>query len=90
MTPLDDIFGAYILNAQPSGDFNYEAAKNKLVNLELNADEDPNIIFTTPEDNLAGDQVGMGRQRRLMRLAGSVDLDSRLTVCFRPFISPPC
>jgi DNA mismatch repair protein MSH5 len=85
---IDDIFGSYVLNAQPSGDFSYEAAKNKLVNLELSAYEASNIIFTTPVDELAGDPYGhgdhggMGRQGRLMRLAGRVDLDSRLTVCF--------
>jgi DNA mismatch repair protein MSH5 len=81
---LDDIFGSYVLNARPSGDFNYEAAINKLVNLDLNADYAPKIVFRTPEDDLVSDQVSMSRQGRLMRLAGWIDLDSRLTVCFRP------
>ena len=32
-----------------------------------------------------GDQVGIGRQGRLMRLAGWIDIDSRLTVWFGMF-----
>ncbi|KAG0649696.1 hypothetical protein D0Z07_3763 [Hyphodiscus hymeniophilus] len=76
----NDILGSYILNAQPSGEFNYEAAKTKLVDLKMGADNASNTMFTTPEDNLIGEQQGMGRQGRLMRLAGWIDLDSRLTV----------
>jgi hypothetical protein len=84
---LDDIFGSYILDSRPSSEFQYENAKNKLVNLELSADEVPNIIFTTPGDELTGKAAdgqvklaGLGRQGRLMRLAAWIDLDSRLTV----------
>ena len=87
---VDDIFGSYILDSRPSSDFNYEAAKNKIVNLELVADENPNIIFNTPGDELVGDgyadQGGVGRQGKLMRLAGWIDLDSRLTVNFPTII----
>ena len=89
---LDDIFGSYVLNAQPSSDFSYEGAMNKLANLELSADEGSNIIFTTPGDELATDPYGngdyglTGRQGRLLRLAGWIDLDSKLTVCFGAFI----
>jgi DNA mismatch repair protein MSH5 len=79
--------GSYILDSRPSSEFYYENAKNKLVNLELSADEAPNIVFTTPGDELTGkatlgqvDLAGLGRQGRLMRLAGWIDLDSRLTV----------
>lgn len=57
------------------------------MNLELIAGEVPNIIFTTPGDELTGNAAngqvelaGLGRQGRLMRLAGCIDLDSRLTV----------
>jgi DNA mismatch repair protein MSH5 len=84
---LDDIFGSYVLDSRPSSEFHYENAKNKLVNLELSADEVPTIIFTTPGDELIGkaangqvELAGLGRQGRLMRLAGWIDLDSRLTV----------
>jgi DNA mismatch repair protein MSH5 len=88
---LDDIFGSYNLDSRPSSEFHYENAKNKLVKLELSADEVPNIIFTTPGDELTGkapqgqvDLAGLGRQGRLMRLSSWIDLDSRLTVQSRP------
>jgi hypothetical protein len=84
---LDDIFGSYVLDSRPSSEFHYENAKNKLLNLELSSDKVPNIIFTTPENELTGkaangqvELAGLGRQGRLMRLAGWIDLDSRLTV----------
>lgn len=87
----DDVFGSYILDSRPSSEFNYENAKNKLVNLELSVDETPNIIFTTPGDDLTGKAgegqialAGLGRQGRLMRLAGWIDLESRLTVRYSP------
>jgi DNA mismatch repair protein MSH5 len=84
---IDDIFGSYVLDSRPSSEFHYENAKNKLVNLELNADEAANFIFTTPGDELTGraansqiELAGLGRQGRLMRLAGLIDLESRITV----------
>ncbi|KUJ20542.1 uncharacterized protein LY89DRAFT_578807 [Mollisia scopiformis] len=81
----NDIFGSYILNSRTAGDFNEEKAKNMLINLELTADEAPNIIFTTPADEAAGgmpyeDNGVMGRQGRLLRLAGWIDLDSKVTL----------
>jgi DNA mismatch repair protein MSH5 len=82
----DDIFGSYVLDARPSSEFNYAAARNKLVNLELSANEALGIIFTSPGEELAGDatddqahQGGIGRQGRLMRLGGLIDIDSKLT-----------
>jgi DNA mismatch repair protein MSH5 len=86
----DDIFGSYVLDSLPSSDFNYAAAKNRLINLELNVDEAPKVIFTTPGEQLIGDaaygqaaQGGTGRKGRLIRLAGWIDLDSKLTAGFR-------
>lgn len=78
----DDVFGSYILDSRASGEFNDEKAKDKLINLELTVDDAPNIIFTTPaDDNLAHkDGGGMGGQGRLLRLAGWIDLDSKVTV----------
>jgi DNA mismatch repair protein MSH5 len=85
----DDIFGSYALNSRPSSDFNYVAAKNKLVNLELSANGTPSIIFTSPGEELTGGRAcdhahpgSIGRQGRLMRLAGWIDLDSKLTARF--------
>jgi DNA mismatch repair protein MSH5 len=82
---VDDIYG-YVLDARPSSEFYYEAAKNKLVNLEQSAGPAPSIMFTTPGDDLVGDaeadHSSTGRQGKLMRLAGWIDLDSKLTVCY--------
>ena len=80
LNELDDVFGSYILDARPSSDFNYEAAKNKLTNLELKLGALPDIAIVTPGDGFVGDGGSAGRQGRLLRLAGNVDLDSKLTV----------
>jgi DNA mismatch repair protein MSH5 len=89
---IDDIYG-YVLDSRPSSEFHYEAAKNKLVNLQLDDNETPRIIFTTPGDDLMGDaqadQVCTGRQGRLMRLAGWIDLDSKLSV-YQPYLPLSC
>ena len=77
---MDDVFGSYILDSRPSSEFYYEAAKNKLMNLELSSGGAPNITITAPGDGLAGDAGGVGRQGRVLRLSGCVDLDSKLTV----------
>ncbi|KAI9051038.1 hypothetical protein LZ554_005146 [Drepanopeziza brunnea f. sp. 'monogermtubi'] len=75
----NDIFGAYVLDARPSPEFSSEGAKSKLVGLDLAADDGLNIAFTTPGDAMIGD-ASMGRQGRLMRLAGWIDLDSEVTI----------
>jgi len=83
MYQTDNIFGAYVLDAKTASDFNYEAAKIKLVNIDLDVEQESNMIFTTPDENLTNDaenQNGIGRQGRLIRLAGWIDLDSKLTV----------
>lgn len=79
----DDIFGTYILDSRPSAEFQYESAKNRLVNLELRSGDNPKIAFITPGENIAGDGHGEGgtnKQAKLLRLGGCIDLDSRLTV----------
>ncbi|KAI9699119.1 MAG: MutS protein msh5 [Candelina mexicana] len=77
----------YILEVRPSPEFNYEAAKNKLVNLRIGSDTGPHITFATPGDIAMGggyagdDEVGFaGRQGKLLRLSGWIDVESRLTV----------
>jgi DNA mismatch repair protein MSH5 len=92
--PLDSIFGLYVLDSRPSPEFQFEAAKNRLVNLDLASDHGPQIAFTTPSDELVGhgaygqdhDEPTEGRQGKLIRLSGWIDLDSRLTVCDVPSI----
>lgn len=82
-----NISGSYILDTRPSSDFNYVTGRNKLTNLELTCDGGFEIAFTVPGEELACKEVDnphqgrSGRQGRLMKLAGRVDLDSRLTAC---------
>ncbi|TVY50120.1 MutS protein-like protein [Lachnellula occidentalis] len=76
---LDDVFGSYVLDSQQSIDFKFDSAKNKLVNLELGVDETPKVVFAVPGDDMTGEHGSTGRQGRLMRLGGWMDLDSVLT-----------
>ncbi|KAH6678282.1 muts domain V-domain-containing protein [Halenospora varia] len=75
-----DDLGSYVLDIRPTADFKYEAAKDKLVNMHLSADDAPDIIFKVPGDGLSVEDDVAGRQGRLLRLAGWIDLDSWLTV----------
>lgn len=83
---IDDIFGSYIFDSRPSGEFQYEAAKNKLVSLDLDIDREPHMTLATAADDLTGNHAlgedihGGGRLGSLMRLAARIDLESRLTV----------
>ncbi|RFU35986.1 hypothetical protein B7463_g362, partial [Scytalidium lignicola] len=53
----NDIFGSYIIDSRPSSEFCYEAAKNKLLNLELDRDDTASVVFTTPGEGLTPDVV---------------------------------
>ncbi|PBP18638.1 mismatch repair protein 5 [Diplocarpon rosae] len=75
----NDISGSYILDARPSSEFSADGALSKLLGLEIIADTGPDIIFTVPGDSMAGEGT-TGRQGRLMRLAGWIDLDSETTI----------
>ncbi|PQE06508.1 dna mismatch repair msh5 protein [Rutstroemia sp. NJR-2017a WRK4] len=84
----NEIFGAYILDSRPAAEFSYDAAKNKLVNLDFEGPQGSDMVFTTPADDLVGgpshDQEessnNMGQQGRQMRMAGGIDLESKLSV----------
>ena len=70
---------------RPSSEFYYEAAKTKLVNLKLGEDDGPQVTFVAPGDVVAAEgfddgESAAGRQGQLLRLAGWVDMESRLTV----------
>ncbi|RAL65195.1 hypothetical protein DID88_001301 [Monilinia fructigena] len=78
----NEIFGSYVLDSRPAAEFYYEAAKNKLASLEIEGARGASMILATPGDRKC-DQAelsGTGRQGRLMRLAGWIDLDSRLSI----------
>lgn len=84
------MFGSYILDSRASAEFQYEAAKAKLVNLYpgFDGDQDHKVQFCVPGDDLLGsdhiqdyeNQESKGHQGRLLRLAGSIDLESRASV----------
>lgn len=84
---VDDQFRLpYLLEARPLGEFNYESSKRKLANLRLDSDEGPSITLTVPGDVIGTDSFEMhdensGRHEHLLRLAGWVDVESRVTVC---------
>ncbi|KAI1005835.1 hypothetical protein K3495_g2390 [Podosphaera aphanis] len=78
----NDIYGSYFLDSRPSIEFSFELAKNKLINLGLELEDQSSLLLKTPGDDSTSTENGysMGRQGRLMRLAGYIDFQSRLTV----------
>lgn len=85
LVTADDQFALpYILEVRPQAEFNYEAGKNKLINLKIGSEHGPNVTFTVPGDvNTSGgygDHEDAGRQEHLLRLSGWVDVESRVTV----------
>ncbi|KEQ73926.1 mismatch repair protein 5 [Aureobasidium namibiae CBS 147.97] len=75
-------------SARPVSEFSYDSARSRLVNLKLGHEDGPRITFMTPgdltaessEDCMAGDGAVESRQGQLLRLAGWIDVDSRVTV----------
>lgn len=72
--------GSYILDTRAAADFRYEAAKEKLINLDLI--DPPEIVFRTAGDDgySGGEHSSIGREGKLLRLAGWLDLGSYFTV----------
>lgn len=77
----------FILEYRPSPEFNYEAGKDKLVNLHLFSDGGPEVSFVTPGVNDSFNDYGDGnevgctdRQGKILRLSAWIDMESRLTV----------
>jgi hypothetical protein len=85
--PKDDQFSPpYILEMRPSPEFSYNAAKAKLVSLNIGSDAGPQINYTIPGDATSENphEAGStGRQAKLLRLSAWIDMDSHLTVCAR-------
>ncbi|KFY67615.1 hypothetical protein V496_01506 [Pseudogymnoascus sp. VKM F-4515 (FW-2607)] len=87
----DAIFGAYVLDSRPSAEFQYEPSKSKLVdlNFDLGGSNGPRMQFSTPGDELMGNMgyiqdldeyEAAGHQGRLLRLAGCIDFESRVSI----------
>lgn len=76
----------YLLDQRPANEFSFESAKSKMAGLRLQQEGGPHISFVVPGDVVAADgyldsEESPGRQEQLLRLAGWVDMESRLTVC---------
>lgn len=73
----------FLLEVRPPNEFSFEAAKGKLATLRLE-DDVTRVDFIVPGDvNMLGDESLEnipGQQGRLLRLAGSIDMDSQITV----------
>ncbi|KAL8647419.1 MAG: hypothetical protein Q9226_006436 [Calogaya cf. arnoldii] len=83
----DEFASPYLLEVRPSPEFGFEAAKVKLSNIRLASNTAPRMAFVTPgdaesyEDYVESSEPDYtGRQGKLLRLSGIVDLESRLTV----------
>lgn len=80
----DQFMFPFLLEVRPPGEFLYEAAKSKLVNLKLGDKHESHINFIVPDDAFGdpenvGDS-GSGQQGKLLHLAALVNLESFLTV----------
>ncbi|KAJ4296681.1 hypothetical protein N0V90_006729 [Kalmusia sp. IMI 367209] len=74
----------FLLEVRPPSEFSFDAAKSKLASLSFEDNDPLHINFVVPGDlNPLGEESmenARGRQGRLLRLAGLIDLDSRITV----------
>ena len=78
----------FVLELRPGNDFSYESGKAKLANLRLGEQDGTRVSFVLPGNIESGlhhaddfDDGDVSRQQtRLMRLAGWVSVESRVTV----------
>ncbi|KAH7414103.1 muts domain V-domain-containing protein [Phaeosphaeria sp. MPI-PUGE-AT-0046c] len=74
----------FLLEVRPPNEFTYIAAKGKLVSLHLGEEFGPRISFNVPGELVANDRSvddnAAGQQGQLLRLAGWIDMESRVTV----------
>lgn len=74
----------FLLEVRPSNEFNYDAAKKKLVNLRLGQDNGTRVRFSIPGEVIAighrDEESIAGQQEQLLRLSGWIDMESYITV----------
>lgn len=76
----------YLLECRPNAEFGYESGKVKLANLHIGLPDGPTVTYVVPGDVVANDDFPAhedeksGRQCAILRLAGLVNMDSRITV----------
>lgn len=73
-----------LLDVRPSSEFYYDTAKSKLLNLRFGEDDGTRLSLNVPGESLLGngDSDAHGQQCQLLRLAGWVDIESRVTVSY--------
>ena len=77
-----------LCSPRAASEFAYASAKSRLVNLKIGHQEGPRITFVTPGDvaaetdepELSAETPLANQQGQLLRLAGWVDIESRVTV----------
>ncbi|PWW76611.1 hypothetical protein C7212DRAFT_357556 [Tuber magnatum] len=69
----------YHISIRPTGEFSYEAARNKLTSIKIGQIDGPILTLQSPGDihDIATDEQ---RRGNLLRLAGWVNVDSRISV----------
>ena len=75
----------FVLEIRPASEYSYDGAKGKLANLRLDEVDGTQTTLVNPGDvvpaeDFDGNEDAGSRQGRFLRLAGRIDLDSRLTV----------
>lgn len=77
----------YLLELRPHADFGYQAARDKLVELRIDQHDGPTVSYVVPGDvmshddaNTVDDNHQSGQQAQLIRLAGWINMDSRMSV----------
>ncbi|KAJ4354823.1 hypothetical protein N0V95_003508 [Ascochyta clinopodiicola] len=75
---------AFLLDVRPPSEFSYDAARGKLMTLRLGENDGTRVSFNVPGDHLDGYEDGgvPGQQGQLLRLAGWIDVESRITFAF--------
>lgn len=72
----------FLLDLRPSSEFYYDSARSKLMSLNIAEDDGPSFSLSVPGEYPFGhNETGaQGQQCQLLRLAGWVDIESRVTV----------
>ena len=75
----------FALELRPPSEFSYEAARTKLVNLQIGALGGPSVKFVVPSDETAAEPDEVGHQAKMMKLAALVSTEGQITVSFYMF-----
>lgn len=75
----------FLLEVRPPNEFHYDSAKAKIASLRLDETESSQLRFNGSGEfpsNKAEGETALGQQGQILRIAGSIDLDSRVTVSY--------